>query len=144
MEYFVIYVMLMMDNLRMGIGFIISGICIYVVIRFIMFVNAAIDEGDAIKYGRKPTGEELNVLTSRKKSNAQKLKLPCIGLGIAIILLSLTPSTKHAALIVGGGQVYQVLTSEAAKELSSDAYTIVKGVLGDYADEYRKGVDTKK
>jgi len=144
MEYFVIYAMLLMDNLRVGIGFIIAGICIYIVIRFIMFADSAVDESDATKYGKRPTSEELDELTSRKKHNAQKLKLPCVGLGIAIILLSLTPSTKHVALIVGGGQVYQVLTSEAAKELSSDAYTVVKGVLGEYADEYKKGVDTKK
>ena len=48
-----------------------------------------------------------------------------------------TPTTKQAAFIIGGGQVYSVLTGEKAAEIGNDAYTIVQGLMKEYADQFR-------
>lgn len=61
-------------------------------------------------------------------------KLAVVGIFIGATLFtvsSLLPTKKELAVIVGGGIVYQVLTSESAKEVGGKAVELLKKQIDD-------------
>lgn len=57
---------------------------------------------------------------------AKRIVIAIIATGAMSVII---PSTKNAALIVGGGQVYNVLTSNTAQELAGDVMDKVREAI---------------
>jgi hypothetical protein len=95
-------------------------------------------EGTTTRYIAEIHPSTLRQLISAREL-FKKLLIASASIWIAMTSLNaLTPTTKQVAFIIGGGQVYKMLSSEGAKTISSSAFEIVEGLMKDYASQFKE------
>lgn len=95
-------------------------------------------EGTTTRYIAEIQPTTLRQLISAREL-FKKLLIASASIWIAMTSLNaLTPTTKQVAFIIGGGQVYKMLSSEGAKTISNSAFEIVEGLMKDYANQFKE------
>jgi hypothetical protein len=95
-------------------------------------------EGATTRYIAEIQPTTLRQLISAREL-FKKLLIASASIWIAMTSLNaLTPTTKQVAFIIGGGQVYKMLSSEGARTISSSAFEIVEGLMKDYASQFKE------
>ena len=118
MVYFLIYLIVVLDNIRETLSLVsvyLPVAMLIILVCLIIYYIIDMDDNDLVK--------------SNTKLVLRYLKKAFIWLILIVCINALLPSSKDAAMIFAGGYGYDMLTSESGQELVGETADALKRLL---------------